>query len=217
MAIALTTLAAHYGQPLTPPIGMERLIALFAFRPTPRPARPLPAGVNSELVAACRQALTRHVQRAREAGYWPATWPEPELTFSQRGKAAGSAHLPNWQIRLNPVLLCANTQVFLGEVIPHELCHLLVFGHHGRTAPHGREWKALMQQLYGLPGKATHSLDVSQLQGPQFLYLCHCREHRLSLRRHNKVQRGQSRYLCRHCSSPLVIASPERIEAPAEG
>ena len=183
---------------------MKRLTALFDFHPVPRPAARLPDGVSGELVAACRQALTRHVQRARDAGYWLATWPEPELTFSQRGKAAGSAHLPHWQIRLNPVLLCANTQVFLEEVIPHELCHLLIFRYHGRTAPHGREWKSLMQQLYGLPGKATHSLDVSQLQGPQFLYHCHCREHRLSLRRHNKLQRQQSRYFCRHCGQELI-------------
>lgn len=153
---------------------------------------------------ACVKALSRYIERARAAGLWLPHWPPPKLSFTQRGKAAGSAHLQHWEIRLNPLLLMDNCQAFLEEVIPHELCHLLVFKRHGRTAPHGREWKLMMQQLFALPGKTTHQMDISKVVGEQFIYHCGCREHPLSLRRHNNVQRGKSRYLCRHCGQELI-------------
>ena len=83
---------------------------------------------------------------------------------------------------------------------------VLVFARHGRVAPHGRAWQAMMWQVFGLAPRVTHQLDISSLQGPLFAYQCACQPHHLSLRRHNKVQRGQSRYLCRHCGQPLVAA-----------
>ena len=167
---------------------------------------PQPAGTAdpaSSPQMACQQALAQGISRARAAGIWQPHWPQPLLSFTQRGKAAGTAHLQRWEIRLNPVLLADNRQAFIEEVIPHELCHLLVFKRHGKTAPHGREWQALMQQLFALPGKATHQMDIRKVIGEQFIYHCGCREHPLSLRRHNNVRRGKSRYLCRHCGNEL--------------
>lgn len=156
-------------------------------------------------MARCEAALSQRLEQAEQA--LQQSWPRPQLSYTQRGKAAGTAHLQRWEIRLNPVLLVENQALFLHEVIAHELAHLLVFARHGRVAPHGKAWQAMMRQVFGLAPRVTHQLDISSLQGPLFAYRCACQEHRLSLRRHNKVQRGQSRYLCRHCGQPLTEAS----------
>ncbi|WP_409422386.1 SprT family zinc-dependent metalloprotease [Pseudaeromonas sp. ZJS20] len=165
-------------------------------------------GPSAELQQACRQRLADWMARLVSAGQWPAGRPLPQLSFNQRGKAAGTARLSQWAIRLNPVLLAAHPQVFLDEVLPHELAHLLVFARHGRTRPHGVQWQRLMQDTFGLAPRVTHNLDVTALAGPQFAYRCACRVHSLSLRRHNKLQRGQARYLCRYCGAPLEPAEP---------
>lgn len=172
------------------------------------PVRSLRRGKEPELDPAlryaCEQALDHSLARVTER--LGQHWPRPVLRFTQRGKAAGTAHLQKWEIRLNPLLLVDNLPSFLHEVIPHELAHLLVFALHGRCAPHGREWKGMMQQVFELPGRVTHQLDISKVQGPQFNYRCACRDHSLSLRRHNALQRGKSRYLCRHCGKLLQLA-----------
>lgn len=160
---------------------------------------------DQELIARCEAALSQRLEQAEKA--LQQSWPRPQLSYTQRGKAAGTAHLQRWEIRLNPVLLVENQALFLHEVIAHELAHLLVFARHGRVAPHGKAWQAMMRQVFGLAPRVTHQLDISSLQGPLFAYQCACQRHQLSLRRHNKVQRGQSRYLCRHCGQPLTQAS----------
>ena len=170
-------------------------------------ARRRPQALDPALIARCQQRLHELVLQLQAAGQWPASRPVPGLEFGQRGKAAGTAHLGRWLIRLNPLLLTAHPQRFLGEVIPHELAHLLVFARHGRTRPHGPEWRQLMQQQFGLPPRVTHDLDVSAVSGPQFAYRCACRDHLLSLRRHNRVVRHQARYLCRLCGQPLAATS----------
>ena len=160
--------------------------------------------MDPALRAACEQALDECLARATER--LGQGWPRPTLRFTQGGKAAGTAHFQRWEIRLNPLLLVDNLPSFLHEVIPHELAHLLVFALHGRCAPHGPEWKGMMQQLFKLPGKVTHQLDITKVQGPQFRYRCACRDHSLSVRRHNALQRGKSRYICRHCGESLQLA-----------
>lgn len=135
-------------------------------------------------------------------------FPQPSLQLNQRGKAAGSARLREWCIRLNPLLLADNPRAFWEEVIPHEVAHLVVHALWGRTAPHGPEWRQVMTDVFGLPPRVTHRLDVSKVQGPTFAYRCACQQHTLSLRRHNRCQRDQVRYLCTRCGQPLVPLPP---------
>ncbi len=152
--------------------------------------------------AQLRQRIADCLLQASQAYGRP--FPQPALRLDQRGKAAGSARLTNWCIRLNPVLLADNPHAFFEEVIPHEVAHLVVFALWGRTAPHGPEWRSVMQQVFGLPPRVTHSLDVSKVAGPRFDYRCACRRHSLSLRRHNKCRRGQVTYHCTRCGTPLL-------------
>jgi SprT protein len=84
---------------------------------------------------------------------------EPTLVYQQRGTSAGTAWLEKNEIRLNPVLLLENQQEFIDEVVPHELAHLLVWQHFGRVAPHGKEWKWMMEACLAFPRVAPTALN----------------------------------------------------------
>ncbi|WP_299491153.1 SprT family zinc-dependent metalloprotease [uncultured Shewanella sp.] len=127
----------------------------------------------------------------------------PTIGFKLRGKCAGMAHLQHNHLRFNPTLLANNSQAFLTEVVPHEVCHLLVYHIFGRVKPHGKEWKNMMQYVFNLSPRTTHDFDTTDATGPQFRYQCHCGTINLSLRRHNKIIRGQTQYRCRRCNTQL--------------
>ncbi|TGD02432.1 SprT family zinc-dependent metalloprotease [Salmonella enterica subsp. enterica serovar Wilhelmsburg] len=130
--------------------------------------------------------------------------PEPKRVYTQRGTSAGTAWLESYEIRLNPVLLLENIDTFIAEVVPHELAHLLVWKHFGRKAPHGKEWKWMMDRGPRAPPRRTQQL-ARQSQRPNTIpYHCQCQHHQLTVRRHNRVVRGEAVYRCVHCGEPLV-------------
>ncbi|WBA08305.1 SprT family zinc-dependent metalloprotease [Salinivibrio kushneri] len=128
----------------------------------------------------------------------------PVVGFTLRGKSAGTAHPTQWRVRFNPVLLQQAPEIFFDEVIPHEICHLVAFALHGRVKPHGAEWRHLMAQVFNAPANTTHQLDISAVQGKTFAYHCDCGPVALSIRRHNKIQRGQATYRCNRCQQQLA-------------
>jgi SprT protein len=129
---------------------------------------------------------------------------EPTLVYQQRGTAAGTAWLEKWEIRLNPVLLLENQQAFVDEVVPHELAHLLVWKVFGRVPPHGKEWKWMMQEVLGVPARRTHQFEIASVRAQTYPYRCGCQQHHLTVRRHNRVLRGESEYRCVRCKSLLT-------------
>ncbi|MGC6563916.1 zinc ribbon domain-containing protein [Escherichia coli] len=47
---------------------------------------------------------------------------------------------------------------------------------------------------------------MSNVTAKTFSYACRCQEiHQLTLRRHNKVHRGETQYRCRHCQAILQL------------
>lgn len=130
-------------------------------------------------------------------------FPRPTYLFNQRGRSAGSAHLQKNLIKFNPVLYIQNKQVFMEQVVGHEVAHLIAYQLYGRVKPHGKEWQQIMSEVFKLTPQTTHELDVSSVQGKLFNYRCDCSEHQLTIRRHNKVLKGTS-YLCRKCKSALT-------------
>jgi SprT protein len=130
-------------------------------------------------------------------------YPEPKVLYQQRGTSAGTAWLERWEIRLNPVLLIENEQLFIEEVIPHELAHLLVHKQFGRVAPHGKQWQWMMEQVLNIPARRTHKFEVASVQSKTYGYHCDCQVHQLTVRRHNRVLRGEAEYRCRQCGKLL--------------
>ncbi|GGP48741.1 SprT family zinc-dependent metalloprotease [Shewanella saliphila] len=130
-------------------------------------------------------------------------FPRPVVQFSLRGKSAGTAHLQTNRLRFNPVLLAENPHVFLAEVVPHEISHLLCYQLFGRVKPHGKEWQSIMVSTFNVAPKTTHQLNIQSVSGQQFDYFCGCGNTTLSIRRHNRVVRGQTQYRCRRCQQTL--------------
>lgn len=153
------------------------------------------------LQQAVMRALRENLQRANHQ--LESHYPEPKLLYQQRGTAAGTAWLEKWEIRLNPVLLLENQQAFLEEVVPHELAHLLTWKHFGRVPPHGKEWKWMMANVLGVTPRRTHQFELASVRRHTFAYHCRCQLHHLTVRRHNRVLRGESEYRCVQCGTLL--------------
>lgn len=153
------------------------------------------------LQQAVMQCLRHYLQLANQ--HLGTAYPEPKVNYHQRGTNAGSAYLQSFEIRLNPVLLLENKQPFIDEVVPHELAHLLVYRQFGRVAPHGKEWRWMMEQVLKVPASRTHQFEVASVRSKTFNYQCKCQQHSLTIRRHNKVLRGESEYRCRQCGEKL--------------
>lgn len=160
-----------------------------------------------DLTYTANKALIRYITVAQN--YFECHFATPSINFRLTGKTAGKAYLQHWEIRLNPILFRENPQVFIEEVLPHELAHLITFQLFGRVKPHGPEWKSVMQHVFSLAAKTTHSLDITSVQGRTYQYHCHCDDHLLSVRRHNKVQQGKATYLCRNCKQHLTLSPSE--------
>lgn len=148
-----------------------------------------------EQIETCYQAAEVDLKR---------TFPRPITQFTLSGKCAGTAHLQQNRLRFNPVLLRENSAAFLTEVVPHEICHLLCFQLFGKTKPHGKEWQSLMLKVFKIKPSTTHSFNTTSVAGREVEYRCACGPIRLSIRRHNKVLRGESRYLCKRCKTHLT-------------
>lgn len=131
-------------------------------------------------------------------------YPEPSLTYQQRGTSAGTAWLQSWEIRLNPVLLLENKQPFIDEVVPHELAHLLVWKYFGHAAPHGTEWKWMMAVILDVAPKRTHQFEIQSVRDHRYVYRCRCQQHLLTIRRHNRIVRGSSVFHCLRCGDVLL-------------
>ena len=118
------------------------------------------------LQQAVMRCLREKLQLARR--HFAVEFPEPSIVYQQRGTSAGTAWLQSWEIRLNPVLLLENQQPFIDEVVPHELAHLLVFRQFGRVAPHGREWRWMMESVLLTPASRTHRFETASVQSKTF-------------------------------------------------
>ncbi|MBE8167946.1 MAG: SprT family zinc-dependent metalloprotease [Shewanella sp.] len=139
--------------------------------------------------------------------YLGRSFVRPEVSFKLRGRSAGMAHLQLNKLRFNQQMLTDNQQLFIDEVVPHEICHLLCHQLYGRIRPHGTEWQAMMLGIFERQPKTTHNFDVHNKPHTQFDYHCHCGSIKLSIRRHNKVLRNQAQYRCKNCKQTLHQSS----------
>ncbi|MEP5762937.1 MAG: SprT-like domain-containing protein [Halieaceae bacterium] len=138
------------------------------------------------------------------------------IDFDLMGSSAGMFKLErrHCRIRYNPWLFAKYFEENLQGTVPHEVAHYIVhclYGLH-RVRPHGEEWRAIMQ-AFDADASVTGDYDLSgipQRRQRRFDYRCDCREHQLSTRRHNLIERGKGRYQCRLCSAELAYAGDQR-------
>jgi Uncharacterized protein conserved in bacteria len=128
---------------------------------------------------------------------------EPKIIYRAKGSVAGSAFLTRWEIQINSTMLYENGKIFIEEVVPHELAHLIVFKKFGKVKPHGKEWQYIMSQVLGKIPKTTHNFEVKSHDS--FVYYCQCQEHHLTKTRHNKIEHNKTEYLCRKCGTILKL------------
>jgi SprT protein len=113
--------------------------------------------------------------------------------------------------RFNSYLFSKYWYENIENTVPHEVAHYacdLLFDYR-RIRPHGREWQAIMQ-FFGVEPTRTCQFDLEGIPKRsmrRFNYYCRCDTHQLSAIRHNRVERGQQRYVCRHCRSELIALS----------
>ncbi|HSG87890.1 MAG TPA: SprT-like domain-containing protein [Pseudomonadales bacterium] len=173
------------------------------------------AGPDRELDAAVRARLAGLLERTRSAlramGRPPL--PQPQVRYFDHRLDAGRALPPAAAdsagvIELNSVYLRAHTHEMLGETLPHELAHLVVFHLRRRPVqPHGALWQEIMREWFEVEPERTHRFDVDGVRARRqrrWRYRCPCREHVLSTVRHRRALAG-TRYLCRGCRQPLQV------------
>lgn len=171
----------------------------------PWPVDQLAALSATALQQAARQRVAQALQRCREV--YPML-PAPGVWFDLKGASAGQAHLGRGGLRFNNVLLNDNRSAFFEDVIPHEMAHWLVFhlDNGPRLKPHGREWQAVMRDLFGLAPRVTHRFDIQHAQNRPYHYRCGCQTHQFTARRHTLVLKGRD-YRCRNCGQSLVYTT----------
>ena len=142
-----------------------------------------------------------------------AAFPDPEIRFDLRGQAAGQFRWPDRGrpvLRFNIELARRHTDDFLATTVTHEVAHLITTACHGRTRPHGAEWRAVMSFLGVSEPRRCHNyaVDISAARRQRrWTYSCDCRQHQISTTRHNRIRTGTTRYHCRICGAPLKRAA----------
>ena len=173
--------------------------------------------IDNPLYLQASDSLNAYWQMA--CGFFPRLhkYTSPQLSFHLKGTAAGMAYLNEHRIALNLVLLQENTAAVLSDVLGHEVAHLCAYYVYGaRIKPHGSEWKHVMG-LFGLPAKARHSFDVSNIKRRKvwrYAYGCKCagKVFWLGTQRHARIGKGHV-YKCLSCHTPLHSLNQKTNEA----
>lgn len=182
----------------------------------PNPSHDMPGRDDiTDLRQVAAAAVRGAEQRARD--FYRINLPAAALDFSLRGRCAGQARFErsgSTALRLNLQLLADNRDDFLEQTIPHEVAHLVVNWlarkSRQKPRPHGPEWRAVMQDCFGLPPTRCHSYRTTAARTvPRpFLYRCTCREHRLTSIMHNRI-RQSARALCKACKTSLTFVAAQ--------
>jgi SprT protein len=135
------------------------------------------------------------------------------VQFFHKSATAGFVMpMKNNVVYLNRDLLESNIPHFVDNTIPHEVAHLFAFAvamKQKRLEPaHGKTWKKVMRNVYGLEPEVFHKLDtsISPTGRKKYKYICRCQKHLVGSRVHNRIETG-SIYKCRYCKTDLTFLS----------
>ncbi len=132
------------------------------------------------------------------------------VLFDLRGRTAGMYRVKNRQrqIRYNPHIFAKYFEDNLTVTVPHEVAHYVIDCLYGirKVRPHGVEWKAVMQS-FGADASRTCRYDFSGVPvkaEKRYDYQCDCKTHQLTARRHNRILKKRTWYVCKSCGSKLL-------------
>lgn len=175
--------------------------------------------IDPLLVASCeihsmdlvREAkdLTHSFIRKAEA-HFGRSFTLSAITFDLVGGTAGRLvvyfNSNTYLIRYNRLMLEEHPAHVLKKTVPHEVAHLVAFQLHGpKIAPHGKEWRSVMSDVFGVVPEPKHNLDTSRVTNNRFVYGCSCPDDiHVSKRTHNKIVRGTP-YKCVICQTRIYF------------
>lgn len=103
-------------------------------------------------------------------------------------------------LRFNYKLYAAAPDLFIKEVVPHEVAHIVNYNMHERVIAHDFKWKYICLRLGG--SGSTHLIkelyEILVSISPGYKYKCACTIHNLSTRIQKKIEKGAS-YSCKDC------------------
>lgn len=176
--------------------------------------QPISDGQRQRVVQATAECL------AHAETIYQRPFPAIPIRFDLRGRAAGMYRVCRGSrlIRYNPHIFAKYFAESLAQTVPHEVAHYVTDLLYGlrRVRPHGLEWRGIAQALGASP-RATGGYDLSGIplrRQTLYDYRCACARHRLGVRRHNRIQRGEGGYLCRHCRTALVYCGSDTAIQP---
>ncbi|MCY4177283.1 MAG: SprT-like domain-containing protein, partial [Endozoicomonadaceae bacterium] len=108
-------------------------------------------------------------------------------------------------LRFNPVFFANGSADYLKQIVAHEVAHLVAFHMYGKCIrPHGKEWTAIMTEIFKLPAIRCHNYDLSSTGRYPYVYTCSCtnKNNFFSVVRHRRACKGTI-YICRSCGDKL--------------
>lgn len=113
-----------------------------------------------------------------------------------------------YTIRLHKKLLESFKEIYIDDVLTHELAHAVQMELYLKSKPHSNEWKSILQTLSGKKYSTKNKIDYNLenvVKRRRFIYVCECMEHFISTILHNKIQYKKNQYRCKKCKSNLVF------------
>lgn len=112
-------------------------------------------------------------------------------------------------IRLHEKLLHEHQEIYLNDVLAHELAHAVQMELFPKSQPHSLEWKNIVSILLNLPYKKIKKVKYETLKyldkRIKFNYKCSCTTHTLSAIRHNRIVKKTHKYHCAKCKAILSV------------
>ncbi|MBK8162959.1 MAG: SprT-like domain-containing protein [Gammaproteobacteria bacterium] len=163
-----------------------------------------------------------HAWIARAGAIFGRRFEPIPVLFDLMGRAAGMYRVRRGErvIRYNPYLFAKYPHDSLSVTVPHEVAHYVTDRLYGlrRVRPHGREWRAVMQDFGVDPSAASeHDLEgIPTRAQRRHAYRCACLVHPLTTRRHNLILHG-ARYRCRRCGDELFYSGQLETDTRGQG
>jgi len=136
----------------------------------------------------------------------------PTVQFDLRGTTAGQAWSGLNKIRYNIELAMDNLEDFSGQTVGHEVAHIIADRYFAMRCNHGRNWKWIMKNVFGLEPTRCHDYDVSAHRARKsyrYKYQCNCSESCVAGPKHHNAIKSGRKISCRRCK--IVLSSSRFI------